>query len=81
MPDIGAGCCLDQREMGSAWGKGVREGPAPQADSAQQGQRQHGQGRRRTGKSGVMKKDQCERVEPFFLHKMGDHIINVNYVY
>jgi hypothetical protein len=27
---MGAGRCLGLREMGSAWGRGVREGPAPQ---------------------------------------------------
>ncbi len=27
-----------------------------------------------------MKKDQREQSELFFLHKMGDHIINVNYI-
>jgi hypothetical protein len=57
--------------MGSAWGRGVREGPAPQEareiSSAQQGQRQHGEGRGGTGKSDVMKKDQRVQSEPFFL--------------
>ncbi len=27
-----------------------------------------------------MKKDQRDQSEPFFLHKMGDHIIKVNYI-
>ncbi len=30
MPDMGVGLAWDLREMGSAWGRGAREGPAPQ---------------------------------------------------
>ncbi len=30
VPDMGAGIAWDLREMGSAWGRGVREGLAPQ---------------------------------------------------
>jgi hypothetical protein len=55
--------------MGSAWGRGVREGPAPpggaQKESAQQRQRQHGQGRGRPIKLDVMKEDQREQSERF----------------
>jgi hypothetical protein len=65
------GVAKDLREMGSAWGKGVREGPAPQkagkiSISAQRGRRQHGAGRRRKDKLGVVKKDQGEQSELFF---------------
>ncbi len=57
--------------MGSAWGRGAREGPAPQEAreiSSQCSMRAEAtycrEGRGGTGKSGVMKKDQCEQSEP-----------------
>jgi hypothetical protein len=51
--------------MGSTWGRGVREGLAPKgvrkiSSHAQRGQRQHGEGRRGTSESGVMKNFHCK---------------------
>ncbi len=69
--------------MGSAWGKGVREDPAPQEAGKISSQRsaradQHGQGRRRRpGKSDLMKKDQREQSERFFFTSWKNHIVNV----
>jgi hypothetical protein len=67
VPDMGAERCLGPEKMGPSWGRGVRgEGPAPQearkiAVSAQRGRRQHGEGRRRKDKLGVMKEDQSKQ--------------------
>jgi hypothetical protein len=55
----------DLREMGSAWGRGVREGLAPQETrkiSSQCPARTETTWRRRgKGESGMMKRDQCEQ--------------------
>jgi hypothetical protein len=60
------GVAWDLREMGLAQGKGVRDGQAPQtrreiSSHSQRERRQHGAGRRRKDKSGVMKRNQCEQ--------------------
>jgi hypothetical protein len=58
---MGAGHCLDLREMGSAWGRGEREGPAPQEARKISSQCSAGEEATwRKDKSGVMKKDQRE---------------------
>jgi hypothetical protein len=62
------GIVWDLREMGSAKGKGVREGQAPQtrreiSSHSQRGRRQHGTGRRRKDESGVMKRNQSAQSE------------------
>jgi hypothetical protein len=61
----------DLREMGSAWGRGAREGLSPQEAGKISSQCSR---TRKTplGKSGVMKKDQREQSEQFFLHEMGE---------
>jgi hypothetical protein len=54
--------------MGSARGKEVREGQAPKEwgrCNSQQGRGKHGEGRRRKGGSGVMKKSQRAQSDHF----------------
>ncbi len=70
MPNMGAGCCLGPEGNGSAWGKGAREGPAPQEAgkiSSQCSMRAEATWTRarKDGQIGVMKKDQREQSEPF----------------
>ncbi len=70
VPDMKAGVGWDLREMGSAQGRGVREGQAPQgvekiSSQLLQGRWQHGEGRIRKDGSGVMKKDQRALSEHF----------------
>jgi hypothetical protein len=60
--------------MGSAWGKEVREGSARTEITWTR--------TRKDGHIGVMKKDQREQSEPFFLRRWEIIcIINVNYIY
>jgi hypothetical protein len=71
VPDMGAGCCLGPEGNGVRLGEGDEGGPNPPGGGKMSSQcsaraRQHGQGRGRPGKSGMMKKDQWEQSEPVF---------------
>jgi hypothetical protein len=63
-----AGISRDLREMGSAWGKGVRESPAPQ--KAEKISSQPSARKEATWRSGVVRKDQCGKSEQFFCRKI-----------
>jgi hypothetical protein len=82
VPNMGVGHCLGPEGMESAWGKGAREGPAPQEArkmssqcSARTGTTWARQGG--PGKSDLMKKDRREQSEGFFFTRQEDHVINV----
>jgi hypothetical protein len=74
VPGMERGVAWNLRIMGCAGGRGLREGPAPQGtrkiSSQCSGWRQHGEGRRGMGESGVMKKDQREQSELFVRTKI-----------
>jgi hypothetical protein len=79
---MGGGCCLGPEGNGVSFGKGVREGLAPQ--EAREISRQC------EARDNLDKDEEERQIEEgsarteqaiFSSQKMGDHVINVNYAY
>ncbi len=75
---MSAGWCLGPEVNGVSLGEGGEGGPGPQGGGKDkqsvlsEGRDNIGKDEEDQGKSDVMKKDQCEQSERFFLHKMGE---------